>query len=117
LIIGKQGTDAESVALAVEFVRRISKQNTAIQRETIPAPASHDQNLQFVKDNAWGHHASCTCPMGKAGGPNAVVDSNFRVLGTESLRLRLPSDRTLDREVPESLGCARSLRRFAMVED
>jgi choline dehydrogenase len=83
------GSDAEAVAGAVEFVRRISQKNTAIQRETIPGPAvaTHDQILQFVKDNAWGHHASCTNPMGRADDPNAVVDSNFRVIGTQGLRI------------------------------
>jgi choline dehydrogenase len=84
-----QGTDAESVAKGVEFVRQISKHNTAIKQETVPGPAvaTHDQILQFVKDNAWGHHASCTNPMGKASDPNAVVDSNFRVIGTQNLRI------------------------------
>jgi choline dehydrogenase len=41
-----------------------------------------DEDLRaFVRDNAWGHHASCTCPIG------AVVDSDFRVLGTKRLRV------------------------------
>jgi choline dehydrogenase len=83
------GSDAEAVAGAVEFVRRISARNTAIQRETIPGPdvASHEQILEFVKNNAWGHHASCTNPMGRADDPRAVVDSGFRVIGTQGLRI------------------------------
>jgi choline dehydrogenase len=84
-----QGTDAESVARGVEFVRQISQNNAAIAQETIPGPAigTHDQIVQFVKDNAWGHHASCTNPMGPANDPRSVVDSNFRVIGTQSLRV------------------------------
>jgi len=84
-----QGIDAESVAKGVEFVRRISQNNSAIKRETVPGPAvgTHAEIVQFVKDNAWGHHASCTNPMGPATDPNAVVDSNFRVIGTQSLRI------------------------------
>ncbi|MCU1349259.1 MAG: Choline dehydrogenase, partial [Acidobacteria bacterium] len=31
--------------------------------------------------------ASCTNPMGKPTDPNAVVDSNFRVIGTQNLRI------------------------------
>ena len=84
-----QGLDSESVAQAVEFVRRISKNNSAIERETVPGPAvaTHDQILAFVKDNAWGHHASCSNPMGRADDPKAVVDSSFRVIGTQNLRI------------------------------
>ncbi len=40
-----------------------------------------------MQDNAWGHHASCTCPIGPANDPNAVLDSNFRVYGTSNLRV------------------------------
>ena len=84
-----EGSDAEAVAGAVELVRRISAKNTAIQGETIPGPdvASHEQILEFVKNNAWGHHASCTNPMGRADDPRAVVDGSFRVIGTQGLRI------------------------------
>jgi choline dehydrogenase len=82
-------TDAESVANGVEFVRQISKRNSAIKQETLPGPAvgTHDQIVEFVKNNAWGHHASCTNPMGPVSDPLAVVDSNFRVIGTQNLRI------------------------------
>jgi choline dehydrogenase-like flavoprotein len=41
---------------------------------------------QWVRDNAWGHHASCTCAIGprQAGG---VVDGSFRVHGVSGLRV------------------------------
>jgi choline dehydrogenase-like flavoprotein len=41
---------------------------------------------QFVQDRAWGHHASCTCPIGpkEKGG---VLSSDFRVHGTKGLRV------------------------------
>jgi choline dehydrogenase len=81
--------DLESVVEGVKFVRSISKNNSAIKQEVVPGNAvqSDDQIRQFVKDNAWGHHASCTNRMGKANDPNAVVDSNFRVIGTQNLRI------------------------------
>ena len=41
---------------------------------------------QFVKDNAWGHHASCSCAIGPRE-KNGVVDSKFRVHGTKGLRI------------------------------
>jgi choline dehydrogenase len=70
-------------------VRKVSKHNTAIKQETLPgaAVASDDQVRRFIKDNAWGHHASCTNAMGKPGDPKAVVDSQFRVIGVENLRI------------------------------
>ena len=39
-----------------------------------------------MRDNAWGHHASCTCAIGprEEGG---VLGSDFRVHGTERLRV------------------------------
>lgn len=41
----------------------------------------------FLKDETWGHHASCTCPIGADDDPMAVLDSKFRVRGTEGLRV------------------------------
>jgi len=41
----------------------------------------------FVRNEAWGHHASCTCPMGPDGDRAAVLDSRFRVRGTAGLRV------------------------------
>jgi choline dehydrogenase len=40
----------------------------------------------FVRRHAWGHHASCTCPIGQkeSGG---VLTSDFRVHGTQGLRV------------------------------
>ena len=42
---------------------------------------------QYAKDVAWGHHASCTTPIGSDDDPNAVLDSQFRVRGVDSLRV------------------------------
>ncbi len=42
---------------------------------------------QWLQDEAWGHHASCTCPMGADGDPMAVLDSNLKVRGVEGLRV------------------------------
>ncbi len=84
-----QGTDLRAVVDGFEFVRQISQRNSAIKQETIPGPAvaTPDQIVKYIKDNAWGHHASCTNPMGPASDPRAVVDSNFRVIGTRNLRI------------------------------
>ncbi|KAF4982527.1 hypothetical protein FZEAL_1866 [Fusarium zealandicum] len=49
--------------------------------------ASEGQVKQYLKDEVWGHHASCTCPIGPDDDPMAVLDSEFRVRGTEGLRV------------------------------
>lgn len=41
----------------------------------------------WLKNEAWGHHASCSCPIGSDDDPNAVLDSEFKVRGIDSLRV------------------------------
>lgn len=82
--------DLESVADGVEFVRRMMKHASAVtKREMIPGESvsTREQIKQFIKDQAWSHHASCTCKMGAKGDAMAVVDSQFRVYGTKNLRV------------------------------
>ena len=76
--------DLDAVVEGVETVRRITARcQDVIEEELLPGPqvASRDELRQFVRDNAWGHHASCSCRMGPAGDRMAVVDSRFRVHG------------------------------------
>lgn len=42
---------------------------------------------EFAKNEAWGHHASCTCPIGADDDALAVLDSNFKVHGVDGLRV------------------------------
>lgn len=85
------GEDLDSVVDGVRFVRRLTDQlrkKNIIAEETLPGEKlqSDDELRQYVRDNAWGHHASCTCAIGprKDGG---VLDSRFRVHGTQGLRV------------------------------
>jgi choline dehydrogenase len=39
-----------------------------------------------VRDNAWGHHASCSCKIGEES-KDGVLDSNFKVHGVSGLRV------------------------------
>jgi len=48
---------------------------------------SEEEIEEYVKDNAWGHHASCTNPIGADDDPIAVLDSQFRVRGVAGLRV------------------------------
>jgi choline dehydrogenase len=86
-----EGTDAQSEDLnavvdGIKFVRTMTKplkDSGVIKKEDLPGDAlqSDDDLRAYVRDNAWGHHASCTCPIG------TVLGSDFRVSGTQGLRV------------------------------
>jgi choline dehydrogenase len=85
---GTARSDLDALVTGVEFVRKIAKHNPSIKSENIPGPDKTGPALrEFIEANAWGHHASCTNAMGKPGDPNAVVDSEFRVIGVRNLRV------------------------------
>jgi choline dehydrogenase len=48
---------------------------------------SEEQLKDFIQREAWGHHASCTCPIGADDDPMAVLDGNFNVRGVSGLRV------------------------------
>jgi choline dehydrogenase len=80
--------DVESVVDGIKFVREINSH----VRDYFAAEEAPDDNertdlAQFVKDNAWGHHASCTCKIGRKDDPMAVLDGDFRVYGARGLRV------------------------------
>ncbi|KAI3343635.1 GMC oxidoreductase [Ustulina deusta] len=53
-----------------------------------PLNITTEQELkQFIRDEAWGHHASCTAPIGADDDPFAVLDGEFRVRGANGLRV------------------------------
>jgi choline dehydrogenase len=86
---GSAKRDMDAVLEGVRFVRTVSRHNSAIQKEVVPGPdtSTPEQMTDFIRNNAWGHHASCSNRMGKPDDPGAVVDSNFRVIGVENLRV------------------------------
>lgn len=56
--------------------------------EVWPGADVTDEELdQFVKDESWGHHASCSAPIGADGDPMAVLDGDLRVRGVDGLRV------------------------------
>ena len=42
---------------------------------------------QDIKNKAYSHHASCTCPIGADDDPLACLDSRFRLRGVQGLRV------------------------------
>jgi choline dehydrogenase len=85
------GEDLDSVVAGIRFVRQLTaklRTQGLIAEEEQPGEAlqTNDQLRDFVRNTAWGHHASCTCPIGpRADG--GVLSSDFRVHGTERLRV------------------------------
>jgi choline dehydrogenase len=80
--------DVEATAKAVEWIRKLNEKIGA-KAELVPGPnvKTHAQLVEWIKENAWGHHPTGTNPMGAANDPKAVVDSNFNVIGTKGLRV------------------------------
>jgi choline dehydrogenase-like flavoprotein len=85
-----ENRDLEAVVDGIEFVRKMTaSMRDLIAEEELPGGQadSRSQVSDYVRNNAWGHHASCTCPIGRPEDPKAVLDSNFRVFGTKGLRV------------------------------
>jgi len=75
------GRDANAVLEGVKFARAVNARSGVVTGEKLPGPgAKTDAELiQWIKDVAWGHHATGTAAIGK------VVDSRLRVKGTSGL--------------------------------
>jgi choline dehydrogenase-like flavoprotein len=88
----QEGNDLDAVVAGIKFVRRLTApliEQGIIAEEEYPGTAlQSDQELRdYVRYNAWGHHASCTCPIGSDNDPMAVLDGDFRVRGIKGLRV------------------------------
>jgi choline dehydrogenase-like flavoprotein len=87
----RDGQDLKSVVEGIKFVRGATKALRAqgiVKAELLPGDEvqSDEDLMDFVRHQAWGHHASCTCPIGGEydGG---VLSFDFRVHGVENLRV------------------------------
>jgi choline dehydrogenase-like flavoprotein len=83
--------DLEAVVDGIRFVRRLTaklQRDGLIADEELPGSAlqSTEELQEYVRWNAWGHHASCTCAIGPAD-DGGVLTSDFRVHGTRGLRV------------------------------
>ncbi len=84
------GDDLQAVVDGIRLARRMTAgmKPGLIAEEELPGDhVTSDADLkQFVRDHAWGHHASCTCAIGgEARG--GVLTSDFKVHHTERLRV------------------------------
>jgi choline dehydrogenase len=88
----REGDDLAAMVAGVKFVREINRHGMlkgVVKQELWPGSKAQDEAgiRSFVASEAWGHHASCSCPIGRDGDPSAVLDSRFRVRGVRGLRV------------------------------
>jgi choline dehydrogenase-like flavoprotein len=89
---GAANKDLQAVYEGMQFSRKMFKDLIPLNgdfEEVWPGRnvTSEADLKEFIKSEAWGHHASCTCPIGADNDPMAVLDSNFRVYGVKGLRV------------------------------
>lgn len=82
--------DLNAVLDGVHFVRKLTeglRKNHLVTEEMPGEDVKSDDDLRaFIRNNAWGHHASCTCAIGPRE-KNGVLNGNFQVHGTQGLRV------------------------------
>ncbi|EPS45756.1 hypothetical protein H072_216 [Dactylellina haptotyla CBS 200.50] len=85
--------DLNAMVEAVALARKINNAASGLipgvfaEESPMASISSTSQIQEHIKNNAWGHHASCTCPIGPDSDPKAVLDSKFRVRGVDGLRV------------------------------
>ncbi|OCK94107.1 GMC oxidoreductase [Cenococcum geophilum 1.58] len=97
LIDTKTLTSAKDRAILVQAFHRVreffetkSMKSVIIGNEVVPGNGTEtdEQILSYLEQNGGpGFHAACTCSMGKTSDPNAVVDTQGRVIGVKNLRV------------------------------
>lgn len=84
------GDDLRAVAAGMRLARQLAaglKKEGLVAREELPGDAVPDDQLEdFVQAQAWGHHASCTCRIGRRE-DGGVVSGDFEVHGVDGLRV------------------------------
>src|SRR5437762_9091765 len=82
--------DLKGVLDGIKFVRqltsRLTQEKLMVEEEPGDDVQTSEQLKNFVRNNAWGHHASCTCAIGPRE-QDGVLSSDFRVHGTHGLRV------------------------------
>lgn len=82
--------DLDAVLDGIRFVRMLTAdlRERKLMSEEFPGECfkTDDELKTFVRNHAWGHHASCTCPIGPRD-QGGVLGSDFRVHGTTGLRV------------------------------
>ncbi|MBM3771604.1 MAG: hypothetical protein FJW27_10055 [Acidimicrobiia bacterium] len=82
--------DLQAVAVGMRLARTLAqglKKEQLLAREEVPGEQVPNEELaEFARRNAWGHHASCTCAIGRRE-DGGVLTSDFKVHGVAGLRV------------------------------
>ncbi|SPO01708.1 probable choline dehydrogenase and related flavoproteins [Cephalotrichum gorgonifer] len=86
---GDYEKDLQAITEAIRVARGAFDRQVVDVSEVLPGDdVQTDEEIhEYIKNTAWGHHASCTCPIGSDNDPMAVLDSQFRVRGVSGLRV------------------------------
>ncbi|KAF2872341.1 alcohol dehydrogenase [Massariosphaeria phaeospora] len=88
---GEAAKDVQAMYEGMEFSRKIFKSLIPLDgsfKEVWPGAGVNNDGLKdFIKNEAWGHHACCTAKIGADGDTMAVLDSKFKVRGVRGLRV------------------------------
>ncbi|KAJ5794013.1 Glucose-methanol-choline oxidoreductase C-terminal [Penicillium paradoxum] len=86
---GDYGKDLQAITEGIHLARGAFDRQVVDIDEVLPGgDVQTDKEIHdYIKNTAWGHHASCTCPIGPDGDPFAVLDSDFQVRGVSGLRV------------------------------
>ncbi len=82
--------DLHAVRTGVETARRMNNRiSHLIDREVYPGThiKSESDVNDWIQNEAWGHHASCSNKIGNDRDPMSVLDKKFRVRGVDGLRV------------------------------
>ncbi|KFY68954.1 hypothetical protein V496_00653 [Pseudogymnoascus sp. VKM F-4515 (FW-2607)] len=86
---GDYAADLQTITESIRIARWAFGNQTVPVTEVLPGPSvkTTEEIQDYIKNTAWGHHASSTCAIGADGDPMAVLDSSFRVRGVSGLRV------------------------------
>ena len=86
---GDYNADLQAITEAIGLARDAFSRQPVKVSEVQPGEdvTSTEDIHNYIMDTAWGHHASCTCPIGTDDDPMAVLDAKFRVRGLDGLRV------------------------------
>ncbi len=84
--------DMRALIEAVRFIRgvedRVREREPSLSEVWPGDDVQTDAELAaWIRRETWGHHASCTAPMGRDDDPMAVLDPRMRVRGVRGLRV------------------------------